>query len=439
MLFEMVLLVALVPPTQPPALPDIPLALVALFPPDRFLVKGHALAARAFERGRVTATPFELDHVYVGPGVLGANSFTADLYKYQIGFSISKSGMPVEKGEPVMCWIEKTKGILTTPEVPLMPGFDLMVFAPTLREGPKEGPMARRVPENRGSDAAYDNFERGVAQYELAVTKAEVFEKIYRASEKDRLKVIDGFVRSGDSAKGAAALMLLLRGNYPREVGPAKNDLRERYTIDKHPKIAEYVLPFAKDDSLSPRVQWEVELLLRLNKERWEGSADEWKMVKRWFAGDWKEKAGVPWEVSEERFLLEDTSKTSLQNRASPRTPGHGKRNTQFRAERSGGRLRGIGENYRQRRPEREDCRRQVASCFPSVFRPAAANHRIASAAKTRRSRHQGTGKGVGREVIWATDARASRLPDRCARNAHVLHTLHPRLNARSAHSSCAG
>jgi hypothetical protein len=154
--------------------------------------------------------------------------------------------------------------------------------------------------------ALKDGSKAGDAEYEMAVARAEVFEKIYHASDKDRLKVIDDYVRSHDSIKGAAALMLLSTGNNPIMISKdASLPLHQRYRVDKFPKIADYVLPFSKDESLSPRVQWEVEQLLFLNKDGWKGSPEEWQMIKRWYTGAWKEKDNVPWEASDEKALVD--------------------------------------------------------------------------------------------------------------------------------------
>lgn len=140
----------------------------------------------------------------------------------------------------------------------------------------------------------------------MAVARGEVIEKIYHASDKDRLKMIDDYVRSHDSVKGAGALMLLLTGNNPIMISRDTNPPYEkRYRVEKFPKIAEYVLPFSKDESLSPRVQWEVEKLLLLNKDGWKGSPEEWQMIKRWYTGKWKERDNVPWEASDEKLIVD--------------------------------------------------------------------------------------------------------------------------------------
>jgi hypothetical protein len=97
--------------------------------------------------------------------------------------------------------------------------------------------------------------------------------------------VIHDYVKSGDSIRGALALRLL-----------------EQLT---NPKLVDYLLPLSSDESLPPRVQVEVSDLLALNKKDWVGSADEFRMFNRWFAGAWKEKENVPWEASEEKVVAE--------------------------------------------------------------------------------------------------------------------------------------
>ena len=67
----------------------------------------------------------------------------------------------------------------------------------------------------------------------------------------------------------------------------------------KYQKIVDYVLPLSKDESLSPRVQQEIDILLLLNKDDWRDSSQEFKLFQRWYKGDWKERGGVPWDTSE--------------------------------------------------------------------------------------------------------------------------------------------
>ena len=59
---------------QESALPDIPLPRAAVLPPDVYLVKAHALTGTKGGKQQPTikirGAPFQIDHVYVGPGDL---------------------------------------------------------------------------------------------------------------------------------------------------------------------------------------------------------------------------------------------------------------------------------------------------------------------------------------------------------------------------------
>jgi hypothetical protein len=271
MFCEIMFSAALLAFAQGRTLPEIPLTRAAVLPPDVYLVKAHG----------VEADTLKIDRVYVGPTDLKGKAFVAELiYCKIVGMRGQSSEVPVPDGQPGIWWIKKEKGEFVavfgqigpwfiedllkaeigranayTREGSGRPPYDGVLFTPTWRGGSK----------------------RGDAEYEMAVVRAEVIEKTYHASDKDRLKVIDDYVQSHDSIKGAGALMLLLTGN-------------KRYRVDKFPTIADYVLPFTKDESLSPRIQWEVEKWLVLNKDGWKGSPEEWQMIKRWYTGKWKEK-----------------------------------------------------------------------------------------------------------------------------------------------------
>lgn len=303
MFCEIMLTAALFAMSQDRALPEIPLTRMHVLPPSAaYLVKAHALTAtkggdQGGDRGR--AQSFEIDHVYVGPADLKGKTFTAKTYVYMSDFNMPYYDVtPIHKGEVGILWIiQGEQGLASIYEFlgsrqrrPAdaiqqrngMWTWDKTVFLPALKDGTKAG------------DARYD----------MSVARAEVFERIYHASDKDRLKVIDDYVRSRDSIKGAAALMLLLRGNEPTPV-QSFEDWSAEYRRVKREVIAGYVLPFAKDESLSPRVQWEVAQLLAAKKDGWKGSREEWQMIRRWYAGTWKEEENVPWDASEEKVLAD--------------------------------------------------------------------------------------------------------------------------------------
>ena len=261
-----------------------------VLPNDAFLVKAHA----------VTPTSFEIDHVFIGDGDLKDKIFSGELYYYTpLDFNKGRTRVPrpVKRDTLGIWWIKKEKGKLVSVHGQLSAVLkktangsfvavegqfhypDELVFLPALNDGSKAGQT----------------------RYEMAVAQAEVFEKIYRADDESRLKVIDDYVHSRDSVRGAAALMSLAWINMPKKGIPLRDQRPKKYT-----RIAEYVLPFAEDDSLTPCIQRQVEKLLAANVEGfWKGSPDQRKMFDRWFTGAWKEKENVPWEASEEKVLVE--------------------------------------------------------------------------------------------------------------------------------------
>jgi hypothetical protein len=301
MSFEIMLSAALFAASQGRVLPEVPLTREAVLPPNLFLVKAHALSATKGGKQsiiEVGSAPFEIDHVYVGPGDLKGKAFFAtEIHVFVLNFSMSSwyEVTPIQKGEVGIWWIYKGKQ-----------GLASVYGSP--RGTAVSHPMGK-PPETVFMPALKDGSKAGDAIYEMAVARAEVFEKISHANDKDRLKVIDDYVRSHDSIKGAAALMLLLTANDPIMISKdASLPLHERFRVEKFPKIADYVLPFSKDKSLSPRVQLEVEQILFLNREGWKGSPEEWRMIKHWYTGTWKEKDNVPWEVSDEKALVDSPS-----------------------------------------------------------------------------------------------------------------------------------
>ncbi len=264
-------------------------------------------------RSALTADLLEIDRVYVGPGGLKEKTFRADLsYSKLIGLGmIHYVKVPVPNGQPGIWWVNEEKERLVSVFDEVMPWFymdDLPRTENGLQVlwgmgGPIGVPNERMIfaPAWRGGGAKI-----GDARYEIAVACAEVFEKISQAGDKERLKVIDDYVRSHDSVKGAAALMALARGNTPIMISKdTRLPLHERYRVEKFPKIGDYVLPFSKDEALPPRVQWEVERLLLFNKDGWKGSPEERQMIKRWYTGAWREKDKVTWETSEEKALVD--------------------------------------------------------------------------------------------------------------------------------------
>jgi hypothetical protein len=277
--------------SQAREIPNISIPLESLFSPDRRLVKAHALEDAPL--GPVKAVPFEIDHVYVGPAGLKGQKFTATFFESTILNMPMGTGMPVVNGESAICWIstkaERDGGVSTA----------------ILRDYPKgadaKGEVAKWLaayPYQK--KLAYRNFERGDVEYEMAAARADVSEKVYRAGGNERFNVIDGFARSGDSVKAAAALQLLLSVNTRKPAAPPAKHTE----IVKNPKIADYVLPLVKPGAARPRVQGVVDQLLYLNKDGWRESPERWKMYEGWFAGDWKEKKDVPWDASEERVLV---------------------------------------------------------------------------------------------------------------------------------------
>ena len=204
-------------------------------------------------RSALNATSFKIDHVYVGPGDLKEKTFVAELfYSKFVGMKGLGVEVHVANGRPGIWWIKKEKGELVSVFREIRPWFvedlprtesgvtvlyfnELTVFYGIVGSGlPSEGMVF--APAWRG-----DGSKRGVARYEIAIARAEVFEKIYHANEKDRLKAIDDYVRSHDSIKGAAALMLLLRGNKPIMISKDTSLPEDkRYWVEKFPKIADY-------------------------------------------------------------------------------------------------------------------------------------------------------------------------------------------------------
>jgi hypothetical protein len=287
---------------QPVGPPQVSLSLEAVLPPGLYLVKAHALEATPLGKpqpawGRLVAqTPFEIDHIYVGPADLKGKEFTARLYEAFINFNMpTETGMPVAKGEQGIFWIEKSKGGLEATNGGERLAWVRIVSLPALREGPQV------EPKFTSAGFISRNYERGGPNYEMAVAKAEVCEKVYHASEKDRIKVIDDFLRSGDSVRAAASLALLLNANTPK---PAKSP-KEQPVIEMNQKIADYVLPLSRGDAALPRVQREVDQLLLRNKQGWADSPERFKMYQRWAGGDWKEKNDVPWDASEEKAVAD--------------------------------------------------------------------------------------------------------------------------------------
>ena len=142
-------------------------------------MKGHALEPAPL--GPIKAVPFAIDHVYVGPPGIKGQKFTANLYESEFSFNMPKGiGMPVVKGESAICWIQKGREELET------------LFDTTLKDGPVIGKAelddARAAAGITDKRLVSPNFVRGDVKYEMAAARADVSEKVYRASEKDRFR-----------------------------------------------------------------------------------------------------------------------------------------------------------------------------------------------------------------------------------------------------------
>jgi hypothetical protein len=216
-----------------------------LFPEDQLLVKAEALMPSSFK----------ITHVYVGNEASKGRQFTAELYVPRvlgIGMIILQEKIPVKPGEMGIWWLRITQG-----------GKELT----SLHAHGWKLPRFRHI----GSyPALKDGSEEGERVFVRTLRNAEVLETIYRAGAKDRLKVIDNFVKTKDPEKGACALSTLVNSS--------------------DPKIVDYLSPLAADDSMPFRTQWEVDVVLLGKKQEWGNSKDRLRMLQRWFSGALKEK-----------------------------------------------------------------------------------------------------------------------------------------------------